>query len=173
MRRTGIRSRSAMQFYRIFAVKYGYVNSDASYGETSCDGSPGRNPCYSAPESVLSPQLRLQRLYARPAACYSPGRGETESRRKEKERKRVPCSNRMTRELRTVYATVRQRLHLRVGECCTLFHEPASLVVRSPCRHTGKSGEQPHSAVSGVGDPRERHALIRVRPLGTIGVLGS
>ncbi len=35
----------------------------------------------------------------------------------------------MNRNLRTVYATVRQRLHLRVGECFTLFHEPASLVV--------------------------------------------
>src|SRR5437763_13551123 len=44
---------------------------------------------------------------------------------------------------------------------------PISLL-RSPFRHTGISGERPHGAVSGVGDPRERHALIRVYPLGTI-----
>src|SRR6266508_6086624 len=44
---------------------------------------------------------------------------------------------------------------------------------RSPSRHTGKSGEQPHGAVAGVGDPRERHAFLRVHPLGTEGVLGS
>jgi hypothetical protein len=30
-----------------------------------------------------------------------------------------------------------------------------------------------HGAVSGVGDPRERHAFLRVCPLGTKGVLGS
>src|SRR5262249_2238714 len=39
--------------------------------------------------------------------------------------------------------------------------------------HTGISGEQPQGAVSGVGDPRERQAFLRVYPLGTEGVLGS
>jgi hypothetical protein len=34
----------------------------------------------------------------------------------------------MIRNLRTVYVTVRQRLHLGVQECRIQFHEPVSLV---------------------------------------------
>jgi hypothetical protein len=40
-------------------------------------------------------------------------------------------------------------------------------------REFALSGELPQGAVSGVGDPRERHALLRVHPLGSKGVLGS
>ena len=45
--------RSAVKLYRIFAAEHGVVNLDASYWQTSCDGSPVPKPCYTAPGSVL------------------------------------------------------------------------------------------------------------------------
>jgi transposase len=44
------------------------------------------------------------------------------------EKQRVPCWNEMIRDLRTVYAPVRQRLFERVRECRIQLHELASLV---------------------------------------------
>src|SRR5208282_3814915 len=87
---------------------------------------------------------------------------------------RVPCSNEMNRYLWTMYATVRQRFQETSKESAVRGFTSLPLSLdRSPFRHTGKSGERPHGAVSGVGDPKERHALLRVRPLGTKGVFGS
>ena len=40
--------RSAVKLYRSFAAEHGVVNLDASYCETSCDGSPVPMPCYAA-----------------------------------------------------------------------------------------------------------------------------
>jgi len=38
-------------------------------------------------------------------------------------------------------------------------------------RYTGISGEWPHTALSGVGDPTERHAFLRLYALGSFGVV--
>src|SRR5215472_4255340 len=59
-----------------------------------------------------------------------------------------------------------------VSSGCSSTSLPLSLL-RAPSRPTGLSGEQPHGAVSGVGDPRECPAFLRVHPLGTLGVLGA
>ncbi len=81
--------------------------------------------------------------------------------------KRVPCSKEMNRNLRTVYATVRERFQETSEESAVrgLSRLPLSLG-RSRFRHTGKSGERAQGAVSGVGDPKERHHLLRLRALG-------
>jgi hypothetical protein len=58
--------------------------------------------------------------------AVSGGRQETPDRR---ENQRVPCTNEMNRNLRTVYATVRNGFTTEFGEYRGWFHEPASLAV--------------------------------------------
>ena len=53
----------------------------------------------------------------------------------------MPCSNEMSRNLRTVYATARNGFKKESESAVLGFTSLPLSLVRSPSRHTGKSGE--------------------------------
>jgi hypothetical protein len=68
--------RSAAKHYRSFAAEHGTVDSDVSCYETSCDGSPGKIPCYTTPESVLCRSCHLSDHNLRQSSPATPTTGE-------------------------------------------------------------------------------------------------